>query len=174
MTDPTPTSTDDAEGGVEDEPTRRPPGYGKVPRATGARAVAGRVALALVLVGALVGLFLTARAAVTGDDTTAGKLPEYVDRLIPAPGADVLRQAPVGIDVAEGHDAYLVINGTRVRTADDGVIRELGTGLIQFQPGPDTPIEELSSGSNCVQAFVWDRTEGEQTASPVYWCFDAT
>ena len=53
-------------------------------------------------------------------------------------------------------------------------------GLVQFQPGPasptapDRPIETLNQGQNCVTAFVWDQLEGQATAEPVAWCFNAT
>ena len=66
--------------------------------------------------------------AATGDEQSSSALPDYVDRLIPASGAEVLRQATVGIDVADGYDAYLVINGRRIATAEDGLIKDLGTG----------------------------------------------
>lgn len=132
-----------------------------------------RLILTLLIGGALVGLFYTGRIAVTGTDSTSGNLPETVDRLMPVSGGNVPRQSPVGIDVADGHDAYLVINGIEVRDASDGVMRDLGTGLIRFQPGPGLPIESLEDGDNCILAYVWDRLEGEATAQPVSWCFTA-
>lgn len=130
--------------------------------------------LTLIIVGALVGLFFTGRWAVTGFDDASESLPDSVDRLIPSSGAEVLRQSPVGIDVADGFDAYLVINGVEIRSADDGLIKDLGTGLIQFQPGEDRPIEELNANQNCMTAFVFDQLEGPESAQPVSWCFDAT
>ena len=117
--------------------------------------------------------------AVTGTGSTSDALPDSVERLIPASGAQALRQAQVGIDVADGYDAYLQINGVTVRSAAEGLIKD-GTGLVQFQPGPPTPtapdrsIETLNQGQNCITAFVWDQTEGEATAEPVAWCFNAT
>lgn len=131
-----------------------------------------RVVILVMIAGALVGIFFTGRAAVTGDD--AGRdLPDSVDRLIPVPGGEVPRQSPVGIDVAEGHDAYLVINGQEVRDGDAGLVKDLGTGVIQFQPGPGRAVESLQSDQNCIVAFVWNRLEGESTAVPVSWCFSA-
>lgn len=130
--------------------------------------------LAVLVLGSLVGLFLTGRAAVTGGDETSGALPDTVDRLIPASGAEVLRQSQVGIDVADGYDAYLQINGVEVRSAEDGLIKDLGTGLILYQPGPGRPVEELNTEQNCVVAFVHEQVEGPETAQPVTWCFQAT
>lgn len=133
-----------------------------------------RILITLVVLGALAGIFLTGRLAVTGFENTSGVLPDSVDRLIPPSGAEVLRQSQVGIDVADGYDAYLQINGVEVRNAEDGLIKDLGTGLVLFQPGPDRPIEELNTNQNCVVAFVYDQVDGPSTAQPVSWCFQAT
>lgn len=133
-----------------------------------------RLLLTVLIVGCLVGIFLTGRAAMTGSDETSGALPDSVDRLIPASGAEVLRQSQVGIDVSEGYDAYLQINGTEIRSSDDGLIKDLGTGLILFQPGPGRPVEELNPNQNCVIAFVYEQLDGPETAQPVSWCFQAT
>ncbi len=80
----------------------------------------------------------------------------------------------MGIDVAAGYDAYLIINGTEIRTAEDGLVKDLGTGLIQFVPGPGKPVEALDPEKNCALALVWKQSEGEDTAQPVSWCFTAS
>ena len=130
--------------------------------------------MAAVLIGALVLLVVAFRLAVTGQDNTSESLPDFVDRLIPTSGAEVLRQSSVGIDVANGYDGYLVINGVTIATAQDGLVKELGTGLIQFTPGPGRPIESLDADRNCVVAMVWKASEGQGSAKPVSWCFTAT
>lgn len=133
----------------------------------------------VLILGALAGIFFTGRIAVTGLDSSSENLPDSVDRLIPGSGQQVLRQSQVGIDVADGYDAYLQVNGVTISTAAEGLIKD-GTGLVQFQPGPpsetapDRPIETLNQGQNCVTAFVWDQLEGQATAEPVAWCFNAT
>jgi len=131
--------------------------------------------IAVVLViGAFAGLFFVGRAAVTGTDSTSANLPDSVERLVPASGASVLRQSQVGLDLADGYDAYLIINGIEVRSAEDGLIRDLGTGQILYQPGEDKPVETLNSGQNCITAMVWDVLETAATADAVPWCFAAT
>ena len=117
-----------------------------------------------MVLGALIGLVLTFQAATTGNDRTSESKPEFVDRLIPESGAEVLRQSGVGIDVAAGYDAYLIINGTEIRTAEDGLIKDLGTGLIQFIPGEGRPVTALNPERNCALAMVWKQSEGEKTA----------
>lgn len=133
-----------------------------------------RVVWIALILCALVGIFFTGKAATTGLDSASGSLPDQVDRLIPESGAEVLRQSQVGIDVAAGHDAYLIINGVEVKSAEDGLIRDLGTGLVLLQPGPGKAIEVLNEGRNCVIAMVWDQLENEKSAVPVSWCFNAT
>jgi hypothetical protein len=134
---------------------------------------ARKAIITVLILGALVGIFFTGMYAVTGSDSTSSNLPDFVDRLIPVSGAEVPRQSAVGIDVAEGYDAYLIVNGEELRTPQDGLIKDLGTGLVQFQPAPGFAIESLLSGQNCIVAYVWNQVEEESTASPVSWCFNA-
>lgn len=133
-----------------------------------------RVVILVAIVGSLVGLFFTGRAAQTGLGAASGSLPNNVDRLIPASGAEVPRQSQVGIDVADGFDAYLVINGVEIRNEDEGLIRDLGTGVVLFQPGEGKVVEGLNGGRNCVVAMVWDQLDGPSAADSVSWCFEAT
>lgn len=128
------------------------------------------VVLVVVAVG---GLFLTGRAAVTGGENTSQALPDYVDRLIPESGSEVLSQSAIGIDLATGYDAYLIVNGVEIRTEQQGLTRDEGLGIVRFQPGPDTEVEGLQPERNCVVAMVWPRSEGPDAAEPVSWCFTA-
>ncbi|MFM7063993.1 MAG: hypothetical protein ACKO04_10955 [Actinomycetes bacterium] len=133
-----------------------------------------RRTIMLVLVGgALTGLFLTARAAVTGSDPTSDALPEAVLQLIPAPDSEVLAQSQVGIRFQPGYDGYLVVNGTEVRTSTDGLRKDLGSGIIDFQPGPNTVVPSLNPERNCVTAVIWKQVEGPTASRPVPWCFNA-
>jgi hypothetical protein len=141
---------------------------GRVPR------WAQRLVVAVLLLGAAAGLVLTVRAASTGDDSTSGSLPESVDRLIPPSGTEILRQAPVGIDLAAGYDAELVINGVELPEGTDGLSKDLGTGLVQYVPAPGRPVEQLEAERNCVVALVWRQAEGRGSAEPVSWCFSAS
>lgn len=132
-----------------------------------------RNAIAGVLIlAALAGLVLTVQAAVTGDDDTSRALPDSVERLLPESGSEVLAQSTVGVDLAVGYDAYLIINGTEIRDEGDGLVKDMGTGLITYQPGAGE-VEELEAERNCVIAMVWEQTEGPKFADPVSWCFTA-
>jgi hypothetical protein len=133
-----------------------------------------RALITVLILGSIAGIFFTGMYAVTGTDATSSNLPDSVERLIPPSGAEALRQSQVGIDVADGYDATLQLNGVDLRDAEDGLIRDLGTGFIRFQPGEGRPVEELNQGTNCVVAFVWREIEDPSTATPVSWCFEAT
>lgn len=144
----------------------------RLPRPPMAPAKRNLIAAVLVAV-AMVGLFFTVRLAVTGDANTSAALPDSVDRLIPASGDEVLTQSEVGIDLAVGYDAYLIVNGNEVRSEADGLVKDLGLGLVKFQPGDGKPVESLIPEKNCVIAMVWPQAEGEDSAEPVSWCFNA-
>lgn len=128
----------------------------------------------LIVLGALVGLFFTVRAATTGSDEASDSLPDSVDRLIPDSGTEVLRQSAVGIDVAAGYDAELVVNGTSIPVGSEGLTKDMGTGLIRFVPGPGRVIESLLAERNCVLAHVWPQSQGRSAAETVSWCFTAS
>jgi hypothetical protein len=167
---PAATATDDAATETPRWSADRPP----PPPGGPLRRWGVRILVTVLLLGSLAGLVWTATQAATGGDEASQTLPDSVDRLIPASGSEVLRQATVGIDVAAAHDAYLVINGTEIRTAEDGLSKDLGSGLITYTPGPGKPVEALLPERNCVLALVWPQLEGERSARPVSWCFDAS
>ncbi len=135
--------------------------------------LAQRLAIAGLLLVGLVGLVVTGVLATTGNDSTSSAAPDSVDRLVPASGAEVLTQATVGIDVAAGYDAYLIINGVEIRSAADGLSKDLGTGRVEFTPGEGKPVTALQPEQNCVVAIVWKQSEGPDRSEPVSWCFDA-
>lgn len=130
--------------------------------------------MALLIVGSLVGIVVAVMLASTGGDRTSEVLPEYVDRLEPTSGSHILSQSTVGVDVAEGYDAYLIIDGKEIKTQADGLIRQPNKGIVQYTPGEGRPVESLPSGRNCVTAMVWEITDGPKTAKPTNWCFEVT
>lgn len=130
--------------------------------------------MALLVLVAVAGIVSAVMVASTGGDRASETLPESVERLIPASGSEILAQSTVGIDVAQGYDAYLIVDGNEIREGTDGLVRQTGTGLVQFTPGEGRPVTELPSGRNCMTAMVWKATDGQNTAKPVNWCFDVT
>lgn len=131
------------------------------------------VTLALVAAGAA--LLLGVRATQTGDDeqpeVRAGG-GDVVERLIPERGDQVLRQTEIGIDLAPGHEATLIVNGQPI--PDDELRRVPEQNQVFYRPGEGTTFPELPAGTSCVIAVVWHSADGpgvdDQT---VRWCFDA-
>jgi hypothetical protein len=126
------------------------------------------------MVGAVVLLGVAVSMATTGEDDTSSALPDSVERLIPESGSEVLSQAEVGVDLDTGYDAWLIINGTEIRTEEQGLLRDPGTGIIRYQPGPGRDLESLAPQRNCAVAMVWKQQDGEESAQPVSWCFNVT
>ena len=129
--------------------------------------------MVVLVLGALTGLVLTTRAAVTGSDPTRDALTDSVLELFPAPDSEVLAQSRVGIKVQPGYDGYLVVNGAEVRTSEEGLRKDLGSGTIDFQPGPNAVLQSLNPERNCVTAVIWKQSEGPKASRPIPWCFNA-
>ena len=137
-----------------------------------------RVLIVVALAAAAALLVWVYNNAVVGDDQASEAGAEGVDRFIPASGAEVLAQSTVGVDLADGYDADLEINGVRITDVAenpdaDGLRKNLSVGLVEYVPGPGKRIEALRSERNCVVANVWLQEDGPATAKPVRWCFDA-
>lgn len=126
---------------------------------------------AMVLTAAAIGLGYTVSWANTGAEGDTGGLPDSVIRVTPPPGASVPRQSSISIQVEEAHDAFFVVDGVALRDPEDGIHKDLGTGVITFQPGPGAAFEELPQQNLCVYATVWDQREGLNTAATFPWCF---
>lgn len=135
-----------------------------------------KVLLAALAGFMVVGSVFAYQNAVTGSTQASESLPDYVERLIPESGSEVLSQSDVGIDLATGYDAYLVIDGevidNEVTPADpDGLFKVADTQLIQYTPGPDKRVESLTGPDQCVDAFIWKVRDGRETAKQFNWCF---
>jgi hypothetical protein len=97
----------------------------------------------------------------------------------------VLRQSTVGIDVADGYTASLIVDGTPItepislneesgELIQDGLVVNAETGEITYTPRPDGLVERFESGRNCVQANVWATDTDPSSGRTVSWCFSAT
>ena len=101
----------------------------------------------------------------------------------PCPGARILRQAQVGVELKQGYDGRITINGISVPEDQmQGAIvpgtaayeqlsaeeRALGPrpnnkNIVKFQPGDGKVVEEFS-GQVRVGIRYWEETEGRGTA----------
>jgi hypothetical protein len=134
------------------------------------------VALVAVMIGLLV---YVNNESITGSDQTSFSKPDYVERLIPESGSETLQQGTVGVDLAKGYNAYLVINGVTIKndvteTDDDGLRRAPTLGTVEYDPAPNHRIKALDTPTQCVDAWVWKIIDGPSTAKQVNWCFKVT
>ena len=94
-----------------------------------------------------------------------------IDGLFPTEGAEVLRQSTVGIDLADGYLASLVVNNQSI--PDDQIGGDPGLGIFTFTPAQGQVLESLAGGQNCVIATYWQAAEGPETSQTLRWCFQA-
>ena len=130
------------------------------------------------LIGGLVAaaaIVLAVGVAVTDlnkpDDTPQS---EVVERYVPKPDDEVLRQAELGIDLASGYEGTLTVNGVEI--PEDELRRVPPQNEVYFTPGEGKAVERLLAGRNCVTATVWRSAEGDDTPNKrdLSWCFEAT
>jgi hypothetical protein len=88
-----------------------------------------------------------------------------IDALIPTPGSEVLRQAPVGIDLVPGFTATLTVNGVPV--PEDELRVDLSLGRFLYLPGEGTIA--LNPGPNVISATYWPIAEGPERSRTETW-----
>lgn len=150
----------------------------------------------VVIVAALtlaVGGFVLAgmRADTDNDDaiTVSGVPAQAVDAdgveaLVPRDGAEILAQQRIGIDLADGWVAELVLqppSGPAIVLPPE----QLETSALNeqiFQPGcpgdatcGPKVLDRLPAGRNCLRATVWNQIRGRDATERIEsWCFDVT
>ena len=130
-----------------------------------------RVVLTLLLVAGF-GMFWLA-----GRNGGNGEVPPLatdaaVEALIPSDGSpNVLRQAELGIDLADGWVASLAVNGRVI--PDDQLRINAPLNQFFFAPGVGKEIEKLNAGTVVVVATIWKPVDGETRADArqVVWRF---
>lgn len=146
----------------------------------------------IISFGIAIGLVLIAigmRTGLTGRD--ASNLPDEIESISPANGDEVLRQAQVIVDFAEGYTAVLTIDGIEFPTTrldeltangaapQPGAQVELpptaifdpGNYIISFQPQEGAPLEEFVQGDHVASVRYWKISDGEQSARVYNWKF---
>ncbi len=123
-------------------------------------------ALAVLALGVFVYAFTLGRG--TSDVVATA---DAVEQLVPARGAQVLRQAEIGIDLAPEWTALLVVNGVEI--PEDQLRRVEAQNQVFFTAGPGREIEELPAGLVQVTALIWRPVAGEtrEDADRVQWSF---
>ena len=119
----------------------------------------------------------------TGDDVIFND--PAIEALLPVPGSEVLRQSQVGIDLASGFDAELVINGVPIPRDQVNILRNaedpdqsaeepgvFATTINRFlyQPLEGRAVPELKGDENCVVATFWPLADPSDVRT-TSWCF---
>jgi hypothetical protein len=142
-----------------------------------------RVVIALILLGAVLILVVTQRSSA---DSEGGGSPCNNPSVVawdPCPGDRILRQAQVGVELDQGYDGRITVNGIEVpETQMQGAIvpgtdayealtaeeRALGPrpnnkNVVKFQPGEGKVVEEFN-GQVRIHIRFWPEAEGEDAA----------
>jgi hypothetical protein len=140
------------------------------------------IAVGLVLIGWAV------LRGVTGDGSS--QLPGAIEQITPVPGAvQVLSQAQVIVDLAEGYEGSLRIDGVEFPTMrmedltndavepgeqveiPPGVVFEPGNDTLTFTPGPGIEIERFDEGEHRATVIYWPADRGDGAARSYSWTF---
>lgn len=98
---------------------------------------------------------------------------EIVEQTIPAEGAEILRQAQIGIDLGAVYDVRsLSVQGVAV--PEEELIRRPELNQVFFQPAEGFTFESLPAGRVCARADVVRLSEPDDVIRAVEWCFEVT
>ena len=148
----------------------------------------------IVSAGVGIGLFVIImgfNSGATGRD--AQRLPDVIERMTPGPGDQVLQQSQIFVDLVDGYNASLTIDGIALDTtrldelSDNGAtpkpgaqveipptaIYDPGNNTIRFLPQEGAPITTLTQGTHTATVTYWKITEGPGKARSFTWEFDA-
>jgi hypothetical protein len=148
--------------------------------------VSAGVALGLVLIG------MGFQSATTGRE--AQNIPAVIEEMSPGPGDQVVQQAQISVDLVEGYEASLEIDGIALKTTrldelsaegndalEPGAQVEIpptaifdpGNYIISFTPQEGAPIEVFSQGTHTATVTYWKIIDGKAKARSFTWEFEA-
>ena len=134
-----------------------------------------RGALIVALLVAAASLYL---AFATGREEEPVVRRGAITRVFPKPGAVVLRQEPIGVELAFGYRASILVDGRPI--PDDQLDVVQGINRVSFTPGDGKEIEQLDEGRHCasVEFGLSTTTTAENTTVTAMpetysWCFSA-
>lgn len=148
--------------------------------------VSAGIAVGLILIG--MGL----QSATTGRD--AQNIPAAIEEMSPGPGDQVVQQAQISVDLVEGYEASLEIDGIALETTrldelsaegnnslEPGAQVEIpptaiydpGNYIISFTPQEGAPIEVFGQGVHTATVTYWKIIDGKAKARSFTWEFEA-
>ena len=146
------------------------------------------ISLVAIAVGLIVLGFANAR---TGNTEKPLIFNINVVQLVPPPNSIILRQSQVGVNLKEGFEGRLAIDGRDIpddqvyakptATQDgSGSVGNVNAGTNQqrnnllFTPGVNTEFERFSPGEHCIVAIFWRTIDGpDVNPQRQEWCFKA-
>ncbi len=141
-------------------PTRVPGVWGQIP-------VVVRIGLVALLLIAAGGVYAVTRLT---SESSANLDNGVVQQLIPAEASKVPQQTQVGIDLADGYNASLSVNGIAI--PDDQTDHIVAFSQVLFQPGAGKVFEKWdASVPTCVTATYWSYDTGPSQSTLRTWCF---
>lgn len=95
------------------------------------------------------------------------ELPAPVENVSPAPGATVIRQTTLEIDLEVGYEATIIVNGFPIPDADFVP----GTGVYTWSPHAGSAVlTEWTPGEHVVR-IEWRRVSGDPDFGSFQWTF---
>jgi hypothetical protein len=95
-------------------------------------------------------------------------LPPVVERLSPGPGATVLRQVDLEIDVRAEYELEIFVDGFRLPMSEIDFTEPVGSYV--WRPGPGKAYEEWTPGDHAV-LIRWDTRSGLPDRGEFRWTF---
>ncbi|MXW42280.1 MAG: hypothetical protein F4138_04890 [Acidimicrobiia bacterium] len=95
-----------------------------------------------------------------------------IDALIPPRNAEVLSQDNVGIDLVQGYEVRLVLNG--IELPRNQIRHSPDINRYTFRPDQGKAVESLRAEQNCIQATYWHQAMGPSDSTNITWCFTAS
>jgi len=134
-----------------------------------------RLLAAVVVLASLGGLVYACGAIDTGepgDVATSGD--QAIERLIPPPGSEILRQEAVGVDLAAGWTGSLRVNDVDIpedQVDDDDLA---STGVLTYTVGEGNAVERFEAGENCATVIYRRVEDAPADSRSRTWCFNVT
>lgn len=121
---------------------------------------------------AVVAIFLA--ISVSSSDTNPTKaVASNVEKVTPAPGAQLGPQGEVSVDLQDGYVGRLLIDGQVI--PEDQLEKVISLGQYTFRPGKTKTFEQFEAGIHNAEIFSWIADEPEPASPQSYkWDFKVT
>ncbi len=140
--------------------------------------------LGALVLGLAFSIYAIDRAPDTGSPPGAATDPAIVVQT-PSPGAHVVRQTSVGVELQPGYDGRITVDGVEIPEDQmDGAapagspaydvrygVRPNNKQHVSFTPGEDKVVKRYRSGEVHVSVRFWPIAQGEAASKTVSWAY---